>query len=323
LSSRRAIRALAGVLFWLVAASAQASKNGGPEEIARRIVREASMAYEKGHFVDAARLYEKAYRVVDDGQLSAPELLYNAALAYEHAGMCERTVDLLLRFQELAADDANKLDLAPRVKRALECAPELRVLSNPAGAHVFVDGAPLESPTPIGVHLRFGTTHLIELRLDGYETFSTQLSIDRRDPAPFNAALVPVPAGKEASPSPASANVQAPMTRADFPPIEPWIWAAGGVAVAGLATGGVLYGLALDEANKQRADIRDPNKIAQAGSEMRKAISLAHASWVPFTIAAVAGATGLVLFGVEFFSIDVSTPVISAGQSGVSISGRW
>lgn len=224
---------------------------------ARALIERAIRAYRAGKLVDAGELYLEAHRVVADGGLTEkPELLYNAALAFDEAGLCDRAAELYDRFL-LARPEAlqNERALARRVQDARACAPEVRVESAPPGASVSIDGAP-RGTAPVLLRLRAGR-HQLALVLAGHEgaeeTFVVQagqpLRVERalgrltppatRDEALAGSSATKLGAAPALPPRPApplgETGVQVPaFAPASGPPALTWAGGAVGVAALGL-----------------------------------------------------------------------------------------
>lgn len=122
---------------------------------ATKRVNAAKRAFQRADYAESARLYQDAYEFAKTHKLpDKPELLFNAGLAYERLGACDRVVDFFGRYFELRPSARNP-DLDFRFKKAVDCAPQIRFESRPAGARVAVDDRILGS-TPWAAHVRAG-----------------------------------------------------------------------------------------------------------------------------------------------------------------------
>jgi hypothetical protein len=119
-------------------------------EKASLLVEDALAAFEEGEYTRAASRYLEAYEVAAAHGLPAkPELLYNAGLAFDLAGRCDRAAELLETYHRSSKESAPQ-DLAERLTRAKECAPAVMVETTPRSAAVLVDGEPRgETPTEL------------------------------------------------------------------------------------------------------------------------------------------------------------------------------
>lgn len=84
---------------------------GDPKEAARELSKRAVVAYNLGHYLEAAELYESAYRQVQD-----PTLLFNIGQSYRLANQPERALAAYKGFLRTApAADRNRAFVAARV----------------------------------------------------------------------------------------------------------------------------------------------------------------------------------------------------------------
>lgn len=98
---------LASLALFAAPASAQ---EGEDERSARHHFRLGEAHYESGHFVEAAREFEEAYRLSN-----RVPLLHNVYVAYRDAGDIERAADALRRYLELAENLDNETVLRQRL----------------------------------------------------------------------------------------------------------------------------------------------------------------------------------------------------------------
>ena len=135
-------------------------------ERATELVRDALAAFEKGEYTKAADRYLKAHQVATKhGLPSKPELLYNAGLAYDLAGRCDKAAQLLETYQR-APKESSPDDLEERLAKAKACAPVVRVETMPRSASVLVDGE-LRGTTPVELRLLQGERR-VRFELEGY-----------------------------------------------------------------------------------------------------------------------------------------------------------
>jgi hypothetical protein len=135
-------------------------------ETATELVRDALAAFEKGEYTKAAERYLEAHQVAaKHGLPPKPELLYNAGLAYDLAGRCDRAAQLLESYHR-APKESSPDDLEDRLARAKACAPPVRVETTPRSASVLVDGE-LRGTTPLELRLLQGQRR-VRFELEGY-----------------------------------------------------------------------------------------------------------------------------------------------------------
>src|SRR5437868_3375157 len=105
-----------GVGLWLALCGVAAA--GPDEDTARELTRRGHINYNLGHYLDAVRDYEEAYRLVPD-----PTLLYNVAQAYRQAGKLERALNLYRTF--LREAPPNHPSVPPAKSRAAQLDKQL------------------------------------------------------------------------------------------------------------------------------------------------------------------------------------------------------
>lgn len=131
-AARRALF-LAIVLGTSLLSIEQARAEGAEDaRVAREHTRRGTAAYNLGHFGEAAREYEQAYRLVQD-----PVLLYNLAQSYRLGGDAPRALLAYKAFLRTAPADAPNREQAGRRIQELELK-----LAAPAPGAVVPDEAP-------------------------------------------------------------------------------------------------------------------------------------------------------------------------------------
>jgi hypothetical protein len=180
--------------FFLVCAlfllPASALAQGDSKARARALIAKADKAYEASRYLEAAEAYLEAQALLEKEKLgSKPELYYNAGLAFERAGQCDRTVELFERFLKLRPDRASD-DLYARLEKAKNCAPQVVVQSEPVGAEVTIDGA-ARGKTPVTIHLRSGA-HTIVAAAEGYEKHERAFAVEPGKPVALSLKLEPL-----------------------------------------------------------------------------------------------------------------------------------
>jgi tetratricopeptide (TPR) repeat protein len=92
---------------------------GAQENLARDQVKQATAAYNLGHFDEAAEHYEEAYRLVPD-----PVLLFNIAQSYRLGGKPDKALNAYRAFLRTADTEASNREVAEKhiaeIKRHLE-----------------------------------------------------------------------------------------------------------------------------------------------------------------------------------------------------------
>ena len=136
--------ALVQVLNWVPTAHAEGSQDGVSAEsdknAARAEWRQGNVAYNLGHFDDAAKHYEAAYKLVQD-----PAFLFNIAQSYRMGGKLVQALDLYRAFLRTTGADAQNRDTAEKfvqeIKRKLEEKKEAAPIAPP-------EAVPAKEPTP-------------------------------------------------------------------------------------------------------------------------------------------------------------------------------
>ncbi len=108
---------------------------GTQENLAREQVKQATTAYNLGHFDEAAQHYEEAYRLVPD-----PILLFDIAQSYRLGRKPDKAINAYRAFLRTSGTDAPNRDMAERHIADLK-----RQQDEDKGAHP----EPAKAPTPI------------------------------------------------------------------------------------------------------------------------------------------------------------------------------
>jgi hypothetical protein len=139
-------------------------------ERARTLDGEGARAYAEGHFSDAARLFEEAYR------LGGPAFeLWNVArcqLKLDRAEDAERTLTRYLAITDLPKKDRAEAEAQLAELRARRST--LVLITTPSGAKVKIDGQPVDEATPTSTEVSAGP-HQIELTRAGSPTVTRNI----------------------------------------------------------------------------------------------------------------------------------------------------
>jgi hypothetical protein len=129
---------------------------------ARELDREGVRSFREGRYQDAIAYFQAAYR---SGGPSSE--LWNIARSKEHMDDAEgaaESIDAYLVLKDLSPQDRAE---AEREAQALRARPSaLTVVTEPAGATVWVDGKPAGA-TPLSVEVH-GGAHTLTIHRDGY-----------------------------------------------------------------------------------------------------------------------------------------------------------
>jgi len=169
--------------------TARSRPAGEPDEVqlprhpdvmaARELDRQGVERFRDGHYADAVRYFEAAYR------LGGPSSeLWNVARSKEKLDDAEGAclaIDAYLARRDLSAQDRAEAD---REARALRTRPSLlSVTTAPAGAFVSIDGVQAAGPTPISLDVAAGR-HVVVVRRAG------NVSETRQFEARFGRAII-------------------------------------------------------------------------------------------------------------------------------------
>jgi hypothetical protein len=137
-------------------------------------------AFDNLEYEEAAKRYLEAYRLLEAaGERNRAPFLYNAGLAYEQLGSCEKAVVLFDRYLETEQMSVTR-EIAGTIDRARRCAPTIRIQTNPPGASVLIDGVSVGA-SPLSVPVRAGE-HVLRFEMDGYRSLETALNVEEGRP---------------------------------------------------------------------------------------------------------------------------------------------
>jgi hypothetical protein len=220
----------------------------------RSVVEEALQEYNRGNWEEAAALFERAHRL----NPSARTLRGMGLTAYE----ARRYVDAIRHLADALSETRRPLTQAQReevsstLDRARRFVAHLRLKVGPSEARVTINGRPAEPDSKGDVATDPGLLD-VEITADGYESalrrvrltaggqeeLTVQLSRTRAEAPPAAQVSAVTPAS-----APPAATQAAPAD--DGNPVGTLKWVVGGLAVAGLVTGGVLLGYQKVKANE-------------------------------------------------------------------------
>jgi hypothetical protein len=126
--------ALVQVMSWVSPAHAAGNQEGATAEAdkdaARSEWRQGNVAYDLGHYDDAAKHYDVAYTLVQD-----PAFLFNIAQSYRMGGKLEQALDRYRAFLRKASADAPNRNTAEKfvqeIKRKLDEKKEAAPIASP------------------------------------------------------------------------------------------------------------------------------------------------------------------------------------------------
>jgi hypothetical protein len=148
------VMALVLAMSWVSTAHAAGGPDGanakGDKNAARAEWRQGNVAYNLGHYDDAAKHYEAAYTLVQD-----PAFLFNIAQSYRMGGKLDQALDRYRAFLRTASADAPNRDTAGKfvqeIKHKLEEKKEAAPIA-PPGAGTAKEPAPAFEKSLVGAH---------------------------------------------------------------------------------------------------------------------------------------------------------------------------
>jgi hypothetical protein len=311
-------------------AAAQARGGGsdrdapGENDEYRSVIEEALAEYNRGNWEEAAALFDRAHRL----NPSARTLRGMGLTAYE----ARRYVDALRYLTDALSETRRPLTQAQReevsstLDRARRFVAHLRLKVGPAEAKVTINGRPAEPDSKGDVTTDPGLLD-VEITADGYESalrrvrltaggqeeLTVQLSRSRPEAPP--AAQV---SAVQPNAAPVAATQASPVD--DGNPVGVIKWVVGGLAVAGLATGGVLLGYQKVKAN----EFQEKCTIARAETKAM-CDDLRHEVTVPLWTAPIISFSvggGLAAIATVLFVVDATDDdTARATRSGCDLAG--
>jgi hypothetical protein len=151
------------VLLCTALAASGSDAHAGDVARARKVFAEGVRLYQAGDWDGARRLFREA-----EAEHHAPAIVYNIGLAEEKLGHPQAAV---AAYEAYVAESGEKSELAPAAAAAIAQikakTTKLVVETRPSGSQVFLDGAALESPSPVTLLVRPGP-HLVMVLGDGW-----------------------------------------------------------------------------------------------------------------------------------------------------------
>lgn len=220
-----------------------------PEDGAAELLRKGNRAFKEGRFADAEGAYREAWRIKQGydiaGNLGSAELaLGKMRDAAEHLAFS-------LHSYPITGDPGVRDRMAKALDKCREEVGSVRVLVEPKGAVVWVDGARVgEAPLADEVFVEPGE-HVFEAKLDGYRGEPQRLRMEKGGAAEITIDLSPVP-----KPAGDTLDPLAPKRRSLAPAIG-----LGAVALVGLGAGAALTGVSASK----RADAASIRALIAGG----------------------------------------------------------
>jgi tetratricopeptide (TPR) repeat protein len=309
----------------VAAAQGRGSSASSEDAEYRSVVEEALQEYNRGNWEEAAALFERAHRL----NPSARTLRGMGLTAYE----ARRYVDAIRYLSDALTETRRPLTQAQReevsstLERARRFVAHLRLKVGPAEAKVSINGRPAEPDSRGDVTTDPGLLD-VEITADGYESalrrvrltaggqeeLTVQLSRTRPEAPPAAQVSSAVP---DTTTAPAAATQKSPTDNSN--PIGTIKWVVGGLAVAGLITGGVFVVL-----QKQKAQEYQDKCIKTAmrtlSDECETLKSQASGSLYTTSIIAFSVGGGLAAIATVLFVVD-ATDDDGVARNGCGVGG--
>jgi tetratricopeptide (TPR) repeat protein len=169
-------------------------------------------AYDRGDFNRALRHFTDAYDIFEH-----PDVLYRIALTQERLGNDAEALQAYRSFLEQVpdADERGRIENTMRVieGRLAALASRIRILTEPAGAQVYINDVAAEpvGATPLELPIE-ADQYTVFVRHKGYKSVEEVIEVPRGQTVVLRYALAPLEAGEAAKPSFAPAIVSGTLT---------------------------------------------------------------------------------------------------------------
>jgi hypothetical protein len=325
-----------GLTFALPPPALAEASDDNTRNAARNLAEQGKELFDKADFEHARDLFHRAYALVPAPTIALFEAralvklgrLVEADEAYLRAARTKLERDASEQFRKAISEaDEEELALEPRI-------PKLKiVITGPAAGSaelvVSVDGAPIKAAL-LGVEMTINPgEHAISASVSGGEPARASFSIretERRnlELAVSAAKAVAAPTPLAPALAPAGEKTSAPHHKQRGGWQKSAAFAAGGVGVAGLATGVITGVLATSRHSAAERDC--PDKVCIEGSPGEDALdsfrTLRTVSTVGYIVAGAGAAAGVTLYLMAPSESSPSSASISVWLSGSSMAVR-
>jgi Tetratricopeptide repeat len=286
----------------------------------RSVIEEALAEYNRGNWEEAAALFERAHRL----NPSARTLRGMGLTAYE----ARRYVDAIRYLADALSETRRPLTQAQRdevsstLERARRFVAHLRLNIGPAEAKVTINGRPAEPDAKGDVTTDPGLLD-VEISADGYESALRRVRLTAGGQEELNVQLSrkrpeapPAPQVSSSVPQTAPPAATQPEPVDDSNPVGTLKWVVGGVAVAGLITGGILVGYQKVKANDYQEACTIPMMTASPRcTKLHSQVTgpLWTAPIIAFSVGGGLAAIATVLFIVDATDDGAATATATSG----------
>ena len=333
-------RALAlAVLLSAIGPAARAEQ--GSREVAREQYARGQELFRSGDYQGALGAFQRAYDAAPH-----PVVLKSLAECHERLGTYREAVRLLEQYLAERPEADDRLEVEERSAGHRSRPGTVRIVSDPPGAQVTLDGHRLDVTTPVTSELAPGD-HAVAVELEGYQMVLEEFSVEFGGDRTLELRLLPIgaapepptrvlPDGDPLGSGPTDVGEgpggtgDAPLPPPSTVRVSTPVWIMTGLAGAGLLTGIISGSLALAD----QGDFDDGVEAGQPRDELQAIAdsgqTKALVADIAFGVAAAAAITGIILFFVENSSREPSygsgvsvTPSVAGDGGGVSATVRF
>jgi len=296
-------------------------------DAARRHYAEGQALYNAGNYSAALSEFRAAYAAQPH-----PVVLKSQAECLERMGNIREAMELFQRYLSERPDAPDRAAIESRIASYRSRPGRLRIVTNPPGATVTLDGARVNGATPMDVNVQSGQ-HAVAVQLEGYQMVLQEFNMPPAGSHTVQANLVPVGGAVATTPTPGPGG-QVVVQQRRWHMTTP-VWVMVGVTGAALVTGTVTGALAMADQG-EFDDLRDDQDTERSELEDLRdsGETKALVADISFGVAAAAAITGIVLFfvqnrrGAQTAEGEDSTPIainplITEEGGGVQIGGRF
>jgi hypothetical protein len=298
--------------------TAAAQGRGGSSEDAeyRSVVEEALAEFNRGNWEEAAALFERAHRL----NPSARTLRGMGLTAYE----ARRYVDAIRYLSDALTETRRPLtpqqreEVSSTLDRAKRFVAHLRLKVGPSDARVTINGRVAEPDSKGDVTTDPGLLD-VEISADGYETTlrRVRLTAGGQEELTVQLSKVRTEAPVVQTPQPQAATTAAvPSQPVDEGgnAIGTLKWVVGGVAIAGLATGGILLAVQKSKAGEYEKNCGEMNANSDYCNDLRSQVTVGGPLWTAPIVAFSVGG-GLAAIAAVLFLVDATDDASSGSAS--------
>jgi hypothetical protein len=148
---------------FLGAPEARARSKKGKRAEAVRLYKQATKLYNEGRYGQAIKKFKRAYQIV-----KKPVLLFNIASSYERMGKFKLAVDYYRKYLTVCPEQ-EKNQTRAKIDNITNRSSELRVITSPTGAKVWINGKEQSQRTPASFSVSAGKVTL-RVHKKGYES---------------------------------------------------------------------------------------------------------------------------------------------------------